>query len=188
MTPPGALTVRLALLGLVVVVVQTVAISQIDLLGTNADVLPISAAAVGLLCGPIQGSVYGFACGLLLDAALVQTLGPTSLIACVVGYAAGRAGDRLDDPRGPIVSLGVGAAATTVAQLGYAGLQFLLGNTGPVSSTLILIILASIVVNTLISLPAFAIVRRVLGGAIPADRRPRRRRVYAASLSPLHRA
>ncbi len=188
MSAPGALAARLVVLGLACVLVQIVAVSQIDLLGTNADLLPLFVAAVGLLCGPVQGAVFGFSTGLLLDAALVQPLGPTSLVACIVGYAAGRAGDRLDDPRGPLVSLAVGAVGTTVMVLGYAVLQFLLGIDAPVSSTLFLQVLATILVNTLIALPAFAVVRRSLGGAIPADRRPRRRRQYAASLSPLHRA
>jgi rod shape-determining protein MreD len=186
-TRTSALSLRLAVLGLLCVVLQIVAVSQIDLLGTNADLLPLTVAAVGLMCGPVEGAIFGFATGLLTDAALVEVLGPTCLVATVVGYAAGRLGDRLDDTRGPLLALAVGAAATSAAQVGYAGLQFLLGNDAPVSWLLLRQVVATILVNTLIALFVFAFVRRVIWNVVPDGRRSRRRR-YAASLSPLHRA
>jgi rod shape-determining protein MreD len=185
-TRTSALAVRLVVLGVVCVVLQIAAVSQIDLLGTNADLLPLVVAAVGLLCGPIEGATFGFATGLLTDAAFFQVLGPTSLVAVAVGYAAGRLGDRMDDTRGPLLALALGAAATTASQVGYAGLQFLLG-TNAISWLLLRQMVATILINTLIALFVFALVRRVLWAVVPDGRRSRRRR-YAASLSPLHRA
>ncbi|MEA2393437.1 MAG: hypothetical protein QOJ82_1328, partial [Solirubrobacteraceae bacterium] len=45
------LVVRLIALGIVTVVVQVSAVTQVDLFGTNADLVPLVIAAAGLLCG-----------------------------------------------------------------------------------------------------------------------------------------
>jgi hypothetical protein len=51
------------------------------------------------------------------------------------------------------------------------------------------VILATIVLNAIISLPVFALVRRWLAPALPDDPRRRRRRAYTTGgLSPLSRA
>jgi hypothetical protein len=67
-------------------------------------------------------------------------------------------------------------------------IQFLLGVDAPVSFLLLQQILVTVLVNTLISLPVYAFVRRVLKPALPEDPRRRRRRAYTTGgLSPLHR-
>lgn len=189
MTPlPLSLPARLAALGLTAVVLQVAAVSQLTLFGTNADVLPLVLAAVGLLCGSVPGALFGFGIGLLLDTALVQTLGLTSLIYVVAGYGAGRLRE-LRDPQGALAPMGVGAAATAIVLLGYSVMQFLLGIEAPVSFLLFRQILATILVNTLIAVPVFAVVRRWLSPALPDDPRRRRRRAYTTGgLSPLSRA
>ena len=45
------LTLRLTLLGFLAVVIQETAISQISIFGVSADVTPLVAMSVGLLCG-----------------------------------------------------------------------------------------------------------------------------------------
>ena len=47
-------------------------------------------AVIGLLGGAVIGAVTGFAAGLLLDVALLETLGVSSLVLLSVGYLAGR--------------------------------------------------------------------------------------------------
>jgi hypothetical protein len=65
-------------------------------------------------------------------------------------------------------------------------IQFLLGVDAPVSLLLVQQILITILINTLIALPVYALVRRVLGSAVPEDPRRRRRRAYTTGgLSPL---
>ena len=50
-------------------------------------------------------------------------------------------------------------------------------------------IVTTILVNTVIAAPVFALVRRALLGALPDDPRRRRQRAYTTGgLSPLHRA
>lgn len=179
---------RLALLGVVVVIVQVAAISQVSLLGTTADLVPLAVAAVGLLCGSLTGAVFGFAVGLFVDTALFQIMGLSSLVYLVAGYGAGRLRE-LRDPQAPVVPVVVGAAATAVATIGFGVMNFLLGMDAPVSFLLARQILATILVNAVIALPVFALVRRWMLPVLPDDPRRRRRRAYTTGgLSPLSRA
>jgi hypothetical protein len=67
-------------------------------------------------------------------------------------------------------------------------IQFLLGVDAPVSFLLLQQILLTVLVNTLITLPVYAFVRRIIRPALPDDPRRRRRRAYTTGgLSPLSR-
>jgi rod shape-determining protein MreD len=182
------LIARLVALGTAMALLQLAAVSQIELFGTNADLMPLVVAAVGLMVGSLPGAIFGFATGLFLDLALVQTLGLSSLVYLTVGYAAGRLLE-LRDPQGALVPFAVGAVATAVATIGYSLMQFLLGVDAPVSFLLVREILATILLNALIAGVVTAIVRRWLVPALPEDPRRRRRRAYTTGgLSPLSRA
>ena len=182
------LVLRLALVGVLTVLVQVSAVTQLQLFGTNADLMPLVIAAVGLLAGSIAGACFGFAVGLFLDLALVQTVGLSSLVYVGVGYWAGRFRE-LRDPQSALVPLAVGAAATAAAMVGYSLMQFLLGVEAPVSFLLAREILATVLLNGVIATPVYAGVRRVLLPALPEDPRRRRRRAYTTGgLSPLSRA
>ena len=74
------LVARLVLLGVVMVILQIAAVSQIELFGTNADLSPLVIAAVGLMVGSLPGAIFGFCVGLFIDLALVQTLGLSALV------------------------------------------------------------------------------------------------------------
>jgi rod shape-determining protein MreD len=185
--PKLRLPLRLIALALVTVVVQEAAISQISLFGTSADVTPLVVTSVGLLAGSMSGALMGFGTGLFVDLALVQTLGVTSLLYIAIGYWAGRLRE-LRDPSHGLVPLALGAAATLFAGIGMALIQFLLGVNAPVSLLLLQNIFISMLVNTLLALPVYALVRRVIQPALPEDPRRRRRRAYTTGgLSPLQR-
>jgi rod shape-determining protein MreD len=185
--PSPRLVLRLALLALGTVVIQEAAISQVSIFGISADLTPLMVMSVGLLAGSLTGAMMGFATGLLVDTVLVQTLGITSLLYIAIGYWAGRLRE-LRDPAHGLVPLAAGAAATAVAGVGMTLIQFLLGVDAPVSLLLLQQLLVTILVNTLISLPVFAAVRRVVQPALPDDPRRRRRRAYTTGgLSPLQR-
>jgi rod shape-determining protein MreD len=179
------LVLRLALLALGTVVIQEAAVSQVSIFGISADLTPLMVMSVGLLAGSLTGAVMGFATGLLVDTVLVQTLGITSLLYIAIGYWAGRLRE-LRDPAHGLVPLAAGAAATAVAGVGMTLIQFLLGVDAPVSVLLFQQIFITILVNTLISLPVYAVVRRIIHPALPDDPRRRRRRAYTTGgLSPL---
>ena len=179
------LTLRLILLGFFAVVIQETAISQISIFGVSADVTPLVAMSVGLLCGSLTGAIFGFFTGLLIDLVLVQTLGVTSLLYIAIGYWAGRLRE-LRDPSHELVPLAAGAAAAAFAGLGMALIQFLLGVDAPVSGLLLQEIFIFVLVDTLIALPVYALVRRIVRPVLPEDPRRRRRRAYTTGgLSPL---
>jgi rod shape-determining protein MreD len=181
-----SLIIRLAILGVVAVVVQITAISQISLLGVSADITPLIVASVGLLAGSVPGAIMGFGMGLFVDTALVQTLGVSSLLFTGIGYGAGRFRE-IRDPSNTLTPIAVGAAATAIAQIGYSLIQFLLGVDAPVSVLLLREILFTVAVNTVIALPVYALVRRIIAPALPEDprRRRARRAATATGLSPL---
>jgi rod shape-determining protein MreD len=188
MSQSAQMTLRLAAVGLITVIVQIAAVSQVSVFGVSADLAPLVVMSVGLLAGSIPGAVMGFGMGLLVDSALVETLGVSSLLYIAIGYGAGRLRE-LRDPAHALTPVALGALASTVAALGFSVIQFLLGVDAPVSWLLARDILVTILVNTVLALPVYSIVRRVLLPLLPDDPRRRRRRAYTTGgLSPISRA
>jgi rod shape-determining protein MreD len=185
----AALVLRISVLAVAVVFFQVAVVSEVPVFGVNVDLSPLVVAFVGLLCGSTLGAATGFAVGLLVDLMLVQTLGVTSFLFTLIGYWAGRLRE-LRDPQAAITPLLVGAAASAASLVGYSIMEFLLGVDAPVSLELLRQIVIGVVLNTVVSLPMWAVVRRSLEGGLPDDprRRRRRRRAYTTGgLSPLSR-
>ena len=184
----AGIVARIALLAVAIVFFQTGVISELPVLGVSIDLSPLLVAFVGLLCGSMLGAITGFAVGLLVDLALVQTLGITSLIFTLTGYWSGRLREARD-PQAALIPLLVGAAASGASLVGYSMMEFLLGVDAPVSLELLREIVLGVFVNAVVALPTWAVVRRSLEGGLPEDPRRRRRRAYTTGgLSPLSRA
>jgi len=184
----AGIVARIALLAVAIVFFQTGVISELPVLGVSIDLSPLLVAFVGLLCGSMLGAITGFAVGLLVDLALVQTLGITSLIFTLTGYWSGRLREARD-PQAALIPLLVGAAASGASLVGYSLMEFLLGVDAPVSLELLREIVLGVFVNAVVALPTWAVVRRSLEGGLPEDPRRRRRRAYTTGgLSPLSRA
>jgi rod shape-determining protein MreD len=184
----ASLLARIAALSVALVFFQIGVVSEVPLFGVNVDLSPLLVAFVGLMCGSTLGAATGFGVGLLVDLALVQKLGVTSLIFTLIGYWAGRLRE-LRDPQAALTPLLVGAAASAVSLALYSVIEFLLGVDAPVSLELLRQIVLGIAVNTLVAPLMWALVRRTLEGGLPEDpRRRRRRRAYTTGgLSPLSR-
>ena len=180
--------VRLGALGFFAVLLQIALVSQIRILGVSADLSPLVVAGAGFLTGAVSGAVFGFCVGIFVDLAFAQTLGVSALLFLLAGYGAGRVRE-LRAPEAPVFPLALGAAATAFAACGYAVIEFLLGVDAPISLLLVRDILVTVVLNSLIAVPVYAVVRRWLVPALPEDpRRRRRRRAYTTGgLSPLSR-
>jgi rod shape-determining protein MreD len=184
---PGSLLWRVAVLSVVVVFVQIGVVSEVPVFGVSVDLSPLLVAFTGLLCGSMMGAIAGFAVGLLIDLALMQTLGVTSLTFTLIGYWAGRLRE-LRDPQAALTPLLVGAAGATSAMVGYSLIEFLLGVDAPVSLELLREIVVGVLLDTVVALPMWALVRRCLIGGLADDPRRRRRRAYTTGgLSPLSR-
>jgi rod shape-determining protein MreD len=185
----GKLIARIAVVAIVVVFVQIGVVSEVPVFGVTVELTPLLVAFVGFICGSLTGAVVGFAVGLLVDLLLVQTLGISSLLFTLIGFWAGRLRE-MRDPQAPLTPIAVGAAAATIALVGYAIVEFMLGVDAPVSFELLRQIVLGVVVDTIVSLPFWIIVRRALRGGLPQDPRRRRRgrRAYSTGgLSPLSR-
>lgn len=179
---------RLTGLAVVVVLLQTSVVSRFELLGTNADLMPLAVAAIGLMCGALAGSCFGFGLGLFADLVLGGTLGVSSLVYLSVGYGAGRLRD-LRDPQGPAVAPLVGAGATLASLAGFGLVSFVLGIDAPVSPMLIWEVLVSVAMNAVVAVGVFVVVARWIAPLLPDDPRGRRRRraYTTGGLSPIGR-
>ena len=180
------LALRIAVVAFFAVVIQDAVISQISLFGSTADVTTLVVMSIGLLAGAMPGAIAGFGIGLLVDVVMFQTVGVSSLLFITVGYWSGRLRE-LRDPSHGLIPLALGAVATGFTGVGMAVIQFLLGVDAPVSWLLIQQIILQLLVNCLIALPVYEIVRRILYRALPRDPRARRRRAATPSRSPLQR-
>jgi rod shape-determining protein MreD len=170
---PGTV-LRVGAIVLIGVVLQLAVVSQISFWGANADLTPLIVLAVGLLGGPVAGSIVGFCIGLVSDMALVQTLGVTSLLLTTIGYLAGRYGELRDSGHALVPPL-TGAAATLLYAAGFSVIQFLLGVEAPVSALVIRDILIGVILNGLLAMPVLAAVRSLLRPSLTEPVRPRRR-------------
>ncbi|MGC9221342.1 MAG: rod shape-determining protein MreD [Solirubrobacteraceae bacterium] len=182
-----SLWIRIAIVAFFAVVLQVSVVAQISIFGVNADITPLVVMSIGLLAGSLPGAVAGFGIGLLVDLSMVQTLGVSSLLFIAIGYWSGRLRE-LRDPAHGLMPLAAGATATLVAGLGMAVIQFMLDSDAPVSWLLLQEIILQVLVNSLLALPVYELVRRLLYRAIPSDRSRRQRRSYSSgALSPLQR-
>lgn len=157
------------------VLLQLSFFSQVPLLGSVANVVPVVVVSLGLLAGAVPGVVAGFLAGLLLDAALGSTLGVASLALMAAGYLAGRWREGYDIVSSLVPPLITGAL-TGVAAAAYAGLQLLLGVEAPVSLLILREIIVQALLGMLLAIPIFPLVRWALRPGLVEDAAPARRR------------
>jgi len=177
---------RVALLILLGVVLQLSFFSEIDLLGSSPDVLPVLAVALGLLGGGVVGAVCGFALGLLTDSLLLQTLGVTSIVLLTVGYLAGRWRESFDITSALVPPLLTGALTLFGAAM-FAAIQLMLGVEAPVSLLVVREILVKALLAALLAVPIYPFVRFILRPALVDDTR-RGRGGRRRSLTPIRAA
>ena len=171
---PGAIA-RLLLLVLLSVVLQVSAVVDARVFGSAPDLVPLVVAAVGFLGGPVPGAITGFLAGLLLDLDIGRQLGAASLVLTGVGYAVGRFRE-VRDPGHGLIPVPIGALATAGALVGFAVVSLMLDAAAPLSFLLVRDALVTVMLNALLALSVFWLVRRILRSALLADPFERRRR------------
>ena len=182
-----ASVVRLALLGLLGGIFQLSAVSQVTVFGVPADLTPLLVASAGFIAGSVTGAVVR-----LLPRPVHRRLAlpdaRRQLARVHRGRLRRRAHPRAARP-GPRARAGRRRRrGDRDRRVGFTLLQFLLGVQAPVSLLLLREILLTVVLNTLIALPVYAIMRRALLPFLPEDPRRRRRRAYTTGgLSPISR-
>jgi rod shape-determining protein MreD len=171
---PGAF-VRTGLLVLLTVVLQISGFTQMRILGGYIDLIPLMVGAVAIYAGSVAGSIVGFCTGLLVDLALGQNLGATSLVLTALGYGVGRYRD-LRDPSHGLLPIPVAAASTLGYVLAVAAVSFMLEVGATVSTVVLREALITVLLNVALALPFFALVRRVLRPVLAVDPAARMKR------------
>ena len=149
-------------------ILQVTIFSQIDIVGGYPDLVLLALVAIALLRGSIYGAACGFFAGLLVDTANLGTLGVTSLLLTIAGYWIGRYGETTgrDRAHAPFVSV---AVMTVLVQLGALILHYLLGDAVSARAVLVEALPPKVLLNLLLTLPVYALVRRVLALAAPPE-------------------
>jgi rod shape-determining protein MreD len=171
---PGAVA-RTALLLLAAVILQLSFFSQIGFFGGHFDLVVLVVAAVAYYAGAVPGCAIGFCAGFLLDLASGATMGVSSLILTAVGYGVGRFRE-IRDPSHGLLPLLVGALATAAFVLAFAAVSFMLEVGATVSVLVIREMVVSVLLNALLALPVFVLVRKLLRPVLAVDPLELRRR------------
>jgi rod shape-determining protein MreD len=160
--------IRIALVVIAAVVLQISFFSYLTFFGTTPDIVPLVVVTLGLSGGAVIGAVIGFATGLVLDSALLGTLGASSLVLLTAGYLAGRyrEGTEIANPLIPPLLIG---ALTTAVAAGFAALQLTLGVHTNVSLLVLREIFVKGLLAFLLAIPLYPLIRRILRPALVAD-------------------
>jgi rod shape-determining protein MreD len=160
--------VRLAVVLLVAVLLQTAVAPHLRLLGAHPDFALIALVCVALVRGSETGAVFGFLTGMLTAIALMEPFGLSAFVFVLIGYFAGRYSETADLPAGLAPLLTV-FTATLLANVLFAMAQFLLAREVPLGFFLGRVLVPSLVFNTLLAAPVYLLVRLWLRG--PGDLR-----------------
>jgi rod shape-determining protein MreD len=144
----------------VAAIVQVTLLSQIDVFHGAPDLVLVTLVSIALLRGTIFGAIAGFAVGLVVDTATLQTLGVTSLLLTIAGYWIGRYGETTgrDRTHAPFVSV---AVVTFLYSLGALILHYMLGDNVSASRVLLDAFPFELIFNLILTLPVYALCRRL---------------------------
>lgn len=153
--------IRVALVGLVVLVLQVCVVSQVTFLGVRGNIVLLFAIAAALETDAQRGAICGFALGLAFDLLLDTPAGLSALTMAVVGYTVGSAKDLvLRSSR--LLNLALVALASAGGTLLYAGSAVVLGVTvDPADLPAIVAVIA--LINVALSTPLRWTLRRAFG-------------------------
>jgi rod shape-determining protein MreD len=160
--------VRVGVLLLLAVILQVSVLSQMTVFGGHPDLVVLTVAAIAFYAGSIAGCATGFTAGFLIDLVAGATMGVSSLVLTAVGYAVGRFRE-VRDPSHGLMPLPVGAAATAGFVLTFAAVSFMLDVGARVSPYVIRDMVVTVVLNTLLAIPVFVGIRRILRPSLAVD-------------------
>ncbi len=125
----------------------------------NSSIVLVALLSIALLRGSVFGAAAGFLTGLLLDTATLGTLGVTSLLLTIGGFWIGRYGETTARDRFHVPFLSV-AVVTGMYAFGQLALQFVLGEPAP-AGLVVRGLPSGLLLNLLMTLPVYALVRRL---------------------------
>jgi rod shape-determining protein MreD len=159
---------KAAALLFVAVLLQVSTVSAYTPFGGTANLVLVVLLTLALLRGSVFGAIAGFCAGFLLDVANLETLGFTSLLLTLAGFWIGRYGETTARDRfhAPYTSV---AVVTVLYSFGALALRFVLGDPAP-AGAVIAAIPASVLLNLILTLPVYALVRRMFPPVDSSDR------------------
>ena len=165
--------VKAAILLLVAEILQITFVNTFGLVRGHADVVLLTLVCLGLLRGPIFGACAGFFVGLVIDTATFGTLGLTSLLLTLAGYAAGRLGDATSHHQNQRTRVLLAVTFLTVAvAAGALIVHTLLGESVSFGTIVGRVLLPTLALNLVLAVPAYGLARRLFP---PPPRRDRER-------------
>jgi len=159
---------RAALVLFVAAIIQISVVPSYAPYGDGANVVLVTLLSIALLRGSVFGAAAGFGVGLVLDTAHLGTLGVTSLLLTLAGFWIGRYGETTARDRfhAPFTSVGV---VTVLYAFGELALRFVLGDPAPAGAVVAGLPL-TLLLNLLLTLPVYALVRRIFPPQDVSDR------------------
>lgn len=162
---------RLALVGLVTLLLQVSLVSGIEIGGGQANLIVLFAIVAAMESDPERGAIVGFVAGLVFDLLLDTPAGLSALTLTLVGWGVGQAKDAVLRSS-EVTSAALVLAASAAATLLYAGLAVVFGVTvDPGGLPAIVAVVA--VANVVLGRPMRWAVRWAFGPesrALPRDR------------------
>lgn len=152
---------KIAALVFAAAVLQVAVFAEVTVLGGAPDILLVTLVSVALLRGAIAGALAGFLGGLLVDIAMLATLGLTSLVLTLAGYWSGRFGETSAPGRrfAPYLAVAVMTVLTLAATLAF---RFLLGEPAPAREVLLDSVVQTTALNLLLTWPVYRMLSRLL--------------------------
>jgi rod shape-determining protein MreD len=132
--------VRLALVGVVLLVIQTTVAPEFTVLGTKIDLLLAASVTGGAVAGPEQGALAGFVFGLLFDLVLITPFGLSPLVYGAAAFLAGFVQTVTIDPVWWLLGA-VNAASAAVGTVGFAAAATVVGEPGMIHPRLLVVAL-----------------------------------------------
>lgn len=169
------IVVRIALIGLLGVLLQLSFFSQVELFHVSPDILPALVVCLALLGGSLTGAVAGFSIGFFVDCLLVEAVGVSSLVLLGIGYVAGLYRERFEIHNSLVPAL-LCMGLTLAAELGFGAIQLLLGIDAPLSLLIVRDVLLKSVYAFFLGWPIYLLVRRALRPALVEEPKVQRRR------------
>jgi rod shape-determining protein MreD len=150
--------VRLVLLVVTLVVLQTTVFTHLRVFGAIPDLLLVATVAVAFEEGPQAGAIFGFFSGLVLDLFLASPLGLSALANSVTGYTVGvfQSGFVRESRTMPIV---LGAIGGLIGGTVFVVVGGIAGQAGYLSLTSVRVIIVAAIYDGLVAPLVFPFVR-----------------------------
>ena len=146
----------------VAAMLQIVIVSSLLVGGGAPDLLLVVVVALGLLRGSIAGATFGFLGGLVVDVVTLGTLGISSLVLTLAGFWSGRYAETTARDRRVAPLVAVGTITLLAGVFGFV-LHYMLGEAVVARHSLVTALLPAIVLNLLLALPVYGLVRAIVG-------------------------